>query len=596
MSLAAVLVCILVSGIVCQWLAWRLRIPAIVLLAAAGLLLGPITGLVQPARDFGDGLAAVIPLFVAVILFEGGLNLRLHELSEAGPVVRRLTSVGVLLAWLLGSAAAHWVGGLSWPVAWLLGAILVVTGPTVIMPLLKHANLNRRSAYHLKWEGIINDPIGVLLAVLVYEFFLYSGDGVALQSVLLSLVLALSVSLAIGGACGYALGVCFRAGWVPEYLKAPVIIAGILASYALSDLALHESGLLAVTLMGVVMGNMGLRSIDEMRRFKEYITLLLVSFLFVVLTASLEPALLRELNWRLVALLLVLLLVVRPLAVWLATIGAGASWRDRLLVGWIAPRGVVAAASAGAFAPSMVAAGYSDAALLVPAVFMVIFATVILHGFTLGPLARLLSLRAEGSGRVLVVGASPWTVELCRVLRSLEVDVLLADSDWSRLRPARQQGLATWYGEILSERAEEALELEGVKTVLAATGNVAYNSLVCTHFANETGRNKVFQLVDVSGDENHRRRVAEARRGVAAFSPGASFGQLWSSLIRGWSFQKTRVTESFAAGDILAKLAPEAQAVAVLNRDGRLDWVGSERPRLAAGDTLISFVPPAADA
>ncbi len=593
MELSLALVVILVVGILCQWLAWRLRIPAIVLLAAAGLLLGPIGGIVTPAIDFGPGLNSVIQLFVAVILFEGGLNLQLHELREAGRVVRRLTSVGVVVAWVLGTLAAHWVGGLSWPVALLIGAILVVTGPTVIMPLLKHANLNRRTASYLKWEGIINDPLGVLLAVIVYQYFLYSGEGGGLLAALSSLVIAVLVALSIGGGGGYTLGIFFRRGWVPEYLKAPMIIAVILGIYALSHLVLHESGLLAVTVMGIVMGNMRLRSIDEMRRFKEYITIILVSFLFVILTASLDADILKQLNWRMLAMLLAFLFIVRPATVWISTIGVDCHWRERLMIGWIAPRGVVAAASAGAFAPAMIEAGYAGAELLVPAVFMVIFATVILHGFSLGPLATRLSLRAEGSGRVLVVGGSPWAVELCKVLKELKVDVLLADTDWARLRPARQQGVATWYGEILSEKAEEALELDGVKVVLAATGNVAYNSMVCNHFAAEVGRNKVYQLSDAdTSEDSDRRKVAHARRGISVFSRKVTFGVLWSNLIRDWKFQKTRVTDEFSGESIVMQLPDEAVMVAVVNKEGRLDWVAQESPSLKVGDTLVSFVPP----
>lgn len=594
MELSLALVLILVVGIACQWLAWRLRIPAIVLLATAGLLLGPIGGVIQPARDFGAGLNPIIQLFVAVILFEGGLNLQMHELREAGRVVRRLTSVGVIVAWVLGTLAAHWLGGLGWPVAMLLGAILVVTGPTVIMPLLKHANLDRRTASYLKWEGIINDPVGVLLAVIVYQYFLYSGEGGGLLVALTNLVIATLVAVSIGGGGGYALGHCFRRGWIPEYLKAPMIIAVIMGIYAISHLVLHESGLLAVTVMGVVMGNMRLRSIEEMRRFKEYITIVLVSFLFVVLTASLEREVLRQFNWPMLAMLLGFLFLVRPATVWLSTIGVDCNWRERVLIGWIAPRGVVAAASAGAFAPAMIEAGYEGAELLVPTVFLVIFATVILHGFSLGPLARWLGLRAEGSGRVLIVGASPWTLELCRVLKDLKVDVLLADTDWARLRPARQQGLPTWYGEILSERAEEALELDGVKVVLAATGNVAYNAMVCNHFAADIGRNKVYQLSDEENGDGDRRKVAEARRGVSVFSRKVTFGDLWSKLIRDWEFQKTRVTEEFDGTEIVRQLPEEAVMVAVVSKDGRLDWVSQASPTLKTGDTVVSFVPPRA--
>ncbi len=593
MELSLALVVILVSGILCQWLAWQLKIPAIVLLATAGLILGPISGWVQPAVDFGPSLNAVIQLFVAVILFEGGLNLQLHELREAGRVVRRLTSVGVLVAWVLGTLAAYFVGGLGWPVALLLGAILVVTGPTVIMPMLKHAILNRRTSSYLKWEGIINDPLGVMLAVIVYQYFLYSGEGGGLGVALTSLLTAVVVAVLIGGGGGYLLGTFFRRGWVPEYLKAPMIIAVALGVYALSHLVLHESGLLAVTVMGVVMGNMGLRSIEEMRRFKEYITIILVSFLFVILTASLEPRLLKEINWQLIAMLLTVLFVVRPLTVWISTVGIDMPWQERFLVGWIAPRGVVAAASAGAFAPAMIEAGYDGADLLVPAVFLVIFATVILHGFSLGPLATRLKLRAEGSGRVLIVGASPWSVQLCKVLRELKVDVLLADADWSRLRPARQQGVPTWYGEILSDRAEEALELDGVKVVLAATGNVAYNSMVCNHFAAEIGRTLVYQLTDAdTNDDSDRRKVSHVRRGVSVFSRKVTFGALWNNLIRDWRFQKTRVTDEFSGEDIIMQLPGDAIMLAVVSKEGRLDWVSQENPTLKVGETLVSFVPP----
>ncbi|MBB3047363.1 NhaP-type Na+/H+ or K+/H+ antiporter [Litorivivens lipolytica] len=594
MELSLALVVILVSGILCQWLAWRLKIPAIVLLATAGLILGPISGWVKPAVDFGPSLNAVIQLFVAVILFEGGLNLQLHELREAGRVVRRLTSVGVVVAWVLGSVAAHFVGGLGWPVALLLGAILVVTGPTVIMPLLKHANLNRRTASYLKWEGIINDPLGVMLAVIVYQYFLYSGEATGLGHALYTLAEAIVIAVLVGGGGGYLLGFAFRRSWVPEYLKAPMIIAVALGVYALSHLVLHESGLLAVTVMGVVMGNMGLRSIEEMRRFKEYITIILVSFLFVILTASLEPRVLTEINWQLIAMLLAFLFVVRPLTVWISTARINMPWQERLLVGWIAPRGVVAAASAGAFAPAMIEAGYEGAELLVPAVFLVIFATVILHGFSLGPLASRLRLRAEGSGRVLIVGASPWSVELAKVLKELKVDVMLADTDWARLRPARQQGVPTWYGEILSERAEEALELDGVKVMLAATGNVAYNSMVCNHFASEIGRNRVYQLTDSeNSEENERRRVSHVRRGVSVFSRKVTFGTLWNNLIRDWRFQKTRVTEEYSGDDIIMQLPDDAIMVAVVDKEGRLNWVAKENPSLKVGDTLLSFVPPA---
>jgi NhaP-type Na+/H+ or K+/H+ antiporter len=585
------LVSILVAGIFCQWLAWRFRLPAIVLLAACGLLLGPITGLIEPSVDFGPGLTGITSLFVAIILFEGGLNLQLHELRETAQVTRRLTSIGVLLAWGLGIAVAHFVGGLSWGVASLLGAILVVTGPTVIMPLLKHAKLNRRTASYLKWEGIINDPIGVLLAVLVYQYLLYSGEGPALQSIFASLASALATSVVLGGGIAFGLGHSFRKGWIPEYLKAPSIIACILAVYALSDLVQHESGLLATTLMGVVMGNMGLRSLDEMRRFKEYITLILVSFLFVVLTASLTKTALQSIHWQLVAMVFGFVFVVRPLAVFLATIRTDCSWQDRLLIAWIAPRGVVAAASAGAFAPALMDAGFEDAQYLVPAVFMLIFATIIAHGFSLGPLTKLLKLGSPGKGRILIVGASPWTIELAIALNKVNQEVVIVDTEWGRLQSARQQGIDTWFGEVLSDMADEAMALDNIYTVLAATGNSHYNSMVCNHFAPHLGRHRVFQPYD-SGSDHNKRVVSETRRGITAFSGNITFAELWTRMIRGWTIRKTVITETYTEKDFLAKLADHAIRLAIIPENGKLEWLSQTTRKFQTGDTVISFVPP----
>ena len=585
------LVSILVAGIFCQWLAWRFRLPAIVLLAGCGLLLGPITGWIQPAEDFGDGLTAVTSLFVAIILFEGGLNLQFHELRETAQVTRRLTSIGVLLAWGIGTAAAHFIGSLGWGVSALIGAILVVTGPTVIMPLLKHAKLNRRTASYLKWEGIINDPIGVLLAVLVYQYLLYSGEGPAIQSIFASLGLALATSAILGGGIAYGLGYCFRKGWIPEYLKAPSIIACVLAVYALSDLVQHESGLLATTLMGIVMGNMGLRSLDEMRRFKEYITLILVSFLFVVLTASLTKASIQSIHWELVAMVLSFVFIVRPLAVFLATIRTDCSWQDRVLIAWIAPRGVVAAASAGAFAPALIDAGFEDAQYLVPAVFMLIFATILAHGFSLGPLTKLLKLGSPSKGRILIVGASPWTIELASALKKINQEVVIADTEWGRLQTARQQGVETWFGEVLSDMADEAMVLDNIYTVLAATGNNHYNSMVCNHFAPHIGRHRVFQPYD-SGYERNKRVVSETRRGITAFSGNTTFAELWTRMIRGWTIRKTVITETYSEKDFLAKLPEDAVRLAIIPENGKLEWHNQKTHKLQSGDTVISFVPP----
>ncbi|MFT4563884.1 MAG: NhaP-type Na+/H+ or K+/H+ antiporter, partial [Gammaproteobacteria bacterium] len=297
------MVVIACSGVAAQWLAWRFRIPAIVILTAAGLLLGPALGVLQPTENFGVLLTPFVQLAVAVILFDGGLNLRLHELKDAGVGLRRLVTVGPLIAFALGSGAAHFIGGLSWPVALVFGAITIVTGPTVIMPLLRHARLRTRTASILKWEGIVNDPIGALLAVVLFEYFTLAEGGASGFGLIMEMIETIIVAGLFGGLVGYGLGRAYSTGHFPEYLKGPTMLAAVLFVYAGANLLHEEAGLVAATTLGLVMGNMNLPSIDELRRFKEYITVILVSGLFIVLTADLDPNLLLEMNWRSWALL-----------------------------------------------------------------------------------------------------------------------------------------------------------------------------------------------------------------------------------------------------------------------------------------------------
>jgi len=579
-------------GLLAQWVGWRIRLPAIVLLSVFGLLAGPVLGLIDPSADFDEFLRPVVGLCVAVILFEGGLSLQFHELRDAASGVRRLVYLGVPLAWSLGALAAHFVGGLSWPVALVFGAIIVVTGPTVIIPMLRHAMLNRRTASYLKWEGIINDPIGALLAVLVFQYFIYSGEAGALDETIAGLGRAILVGGLLGTVPGWLMGQAFRRGHVPDYLKPPITLGLVLAVYVAANEAQHEAGLLAVTVLGIVMGNMRLPSIQEMRRFKEYITILLVSAVFIVLTADLKPEVIARVDWHVAALIFTVMFVVRPLTIWLATIGAGMDWRDRFLLGWIAPRGIVAAAVAGVFGPSLAGAGYGDGALLVPLIFSLVFATVLAHGFTLGPLSRWLKLAAQKRNRVLIVGASPWSTELSRLLTSLEIGVLLVDTSWHRLREARLAGISVYYGELLSENAEQSLELNDVGTLLALTSNDAYNALVCSAFASELGRNKIYQLPIYSADDDDPRALTRTVRGQVAFGEDAVYEDLWSHLAAGWKFHKTRLTESYGWEEFQHECAEGTLHVMLIDTSGEIAVHSPQRrfePR--AGDTVISFGP-----
>lgn len=581
-----------ILGIGAQWLAWRYHLPAIVLMALAGIAAGPVAGLIDPARDFGPFLQPIISLAVAVILFEGGLSLDLKELRHAGVGVRRLVLPGVPVAWGLGAWAAHAIAGLSWPVAILFAGILVVTGPTVIAPLLRQANLSARPRTLLKWEGIVNDPIGALLAVLVYDYLSRAGASPSLAVTVLEVLLASCIAAIMGLAAAAAVIFTFPRGYVPEFLKAPALLVAVLCCFAAANAVEHETGLLAVTIMGVILANARIASIDEIRRFKETISVLLISGVFVLLTASLTPAMLTGFEMRHLLFLAALLFLVRPASVIVSTIGAGLSWRERLFVGWIAPRGIVAVAVSGLFALRLDSLGYADAQTMIPLSFAVVFATILAHGFTARGLARRLGLASHATPGVLIVGASAWSVELAKTFKELEIPVAIADTSWRRLRGARQAGIDIFYGEILSELTEHRFDLNRFGYLIAVTGNEAYNALVSCDFAPELGRDRVFQLGSTESDDPHG--LSHTLRGQTLFKSGSDLAELQRRHFAGWVFQRTKLSEKFSFDDYLAQRPEESEILFVVRKNKALSFsTSAARPRVEAGDIVVAYTAPA---
>ncbi|WP_068116513.1 cation:proton antiporter [Tropicimonas marinistellae] len=533
-----------VLGVGAQWLAWRLRMPAIVLMLAAGLAVGPGLGLMVPARDIGPLVEPLIGIAVAIILFEGGLTLNLHALRDAATGVRRLVVVGAPLGWFLSALSLHFVAGLGWAAASVFGGIMIVTGPTVIAPLLRQARLARRPAMLLQWEAIVNDPIGALAAVLAFQIVVTGGfDGQSLVPLLLRFVL----SGVLGGLAGWLLVRAFRRALVPEYMKVPVLFVLVLGTYVGTDLIAHESGLLAVTVMGLVIANSDLPSFTELRRFKEHATILLVSGVFILLAADMDLAVLAQLDWRAVAFLITVILVVRPATVLASLAGSDVPLNERLLVALTGPRGVVLVAVAGLFAARLVADGTQDGARLVPLAFALVAATVILHGFTLAPLARWLGLAGTDVPGLVIVGGSRFATAIGLACKKLDLSVMITDRNYSRLRGAREAGLATYYGDILAEAAEHGVELARFGVVLAATDNDAYNTLVATDLAPEFGRDNVYQL---SRDKEESPRHALPRTlGAQTIGRGADYREMNRLLSEGWDVKTTRLTEEFGLED-----------------------------------------------
>ncbi|BAN56097.1 MULTISPECIES: cation:proton antiporter [Pseudomonas] len=586
------------AALACQWLAWRLKLPAILFLLLAGIIAGPALGWLDPEALFGPLLMPLVSLAVALILFEGSLTLHLSQWREIGSVVHRLVTVGALVTWLVIALATHWLLGFDWPLSILFGTLTLVTGPTVIVPMLRVVRPKSTIANILRWEGIMIDPIGALLAVVVYSFIIASADGNGLSQSLTTFAGVIFCGSALGAAGGWLLGQIMREQWLPEYLHNLASLAAVLGIFIAANQIMHESGLLAVTVMGMWLANMRGVDVRQILHFKENLSVLLISGLFILLAARLNLHALLGLGPAVLALLLVIQLLARPLNVWLATLGSSLSWRERTLLAWIAPRGIVAAAVSAIFAIRLHQAGHEDALLLVPLTFAVIIGTVVLQSATARPLARLLKVAEPAPSGFLIVGANGPARAIAKALQQLGCRVLLTDSSWENIRAARMDGLPTYFGNPASQHADAHLDLVGLGHLLGLSPAGEINALACARFRHDFGHGRLFVLA--SGLEKQRsdkHRAAEEHRGHLLGASSMTYLQLANRLHQGAELYSTNLTEGFD-WDAYQALHGE-RAHLLFARDGH-GWVHVASPdnplQPQPGWTLVALIEPAPQA
>lgn len=589
-SLLFDLMFVIFLGIASQWVAWRTRMPAIVLMSIAGLLVGPVFGWINPEANFGELFGPIISLAVAIILFEGSLNLDFREIKGFNKPLLRIVTLGAFITWIAGSLAAHYLAGLSMAVSFVIGGLFIVTGPTVILPLLRQAKLKPRPAAILKWEGIVVDPFGALLAVFAFEFIQFINKDVTLQALLTFFAASIFAAL-LGVFAGKGLGWMFEKGNVPEFLKSPMVFAVVLFTFVISDEVMHETGLLAVTAMGMTMANLHIASIKDMRHFKENITVLLVSSIFVMLTASLQAeTLLRIFDWKIISFVAAMLFVVRPLSIWLSTIGTDLTNKEKALIGWIAPRGIVALTVSGYFANVLLEKGYEDAKLLTALTFALVFSTVVAHGFTIGWFAKKLNLASSESPGVLIIGGNRFTTELAKSIKDLNHQVLIMDNSFSHLSEARKAGIPSQVGEILSEQTEYNVDLTPYPIMIAATEVDSYNALVCSNFVPELGRNALFQTALHKGEVSD---INQSLGGSILFNPDESIYKLNDRINRGQIIRKTPLTEQYTYTQYLREREEDTLLLYLMRENGSLEFYSvNNELKAGPGDTVVSLTPP----
>jgi NhaP-type Na+/H+ or K+/H+ antiporter len=593
---------VLAVGIFAQWLAWRLKTPSILFLLAFGFGLSAILGVRIDDYMAQDTLLAIVGIFVAIILFEGGLTLKFSELREAGRPVLRMCTLGVLFAFVTGSLFAKFIFGWDLRVAALIGAILVVTGPTVIGPLLRVIKPARKIASIVKWEGIVVDPIGAILAVLVYQLAVAGGFEAARTTLFLALGKTILVGLVLAVALAKVIEFLLKRHLVPDFLESVFLLAVVAVAFSVSNSIQAESGLLTVTVLGIALANQKSVSVRHILEFKEHLRVLIISLLFILLSGRIRLPDLGEVLVPSLFLLAAMILLVRPVSVFLAFLRSKrTTFRERLFIASLAPRGIVAAAVTSIFAIELEHAAKSgklpeeiagQALQTVPVVFLIIIGTVLVYGLLAGPLARALGLASRNPTGVLFAGADEWIRVAAKALHDDGHAVLLLDTKYEKIAAARLDGIPALRINILSEYAEEELDYSGIGQLVAATPNDEVNSLATREFTHIFGRANVWQIVPQDIDAHHTKSVASHRRGRICFTDNANFIMLQGLRRRGGIIKKTQITEVFTLQDFHLTHGQDAVILFLHDQEKGLRPAPADLEDVPGDTTVYAYVLP----
>jgi NhaP-type Na+/H+ or K+/H+ antiporter len=530
---------IIVLGIMAQWMAWRVRVPAILPLIIIGLLVGPLSTfftadgqkLLEPMiTKTKDGTIGIFPdkylfsfvsLAIGVILFEGGLTLKRKEIAGVGPAILKMITIGSLITFVGAGLAAHYIMELNWAVSFLFGALIIVTGPTVIAPILQNIPLNRNVSTVLKWEGILIDPIGALVAVLAFEFIRSAEGGVEFTShALVSFFQIIFIGLALGAVAGYFLYILIKKELIPHYLLNVFTLAFVLLIFVFSDMLAHESGLLSVVVMGMVLGNTDVPRLKEILSFKESLSVLLISILFIILSALID---MEDINiiirdWWALGLFLIIVLVLRPLGVFISTNRSDLSFREKIFISWVGPRGIVAAGIASLFGLTLTATEpkVEDAEYLVPLVFMIVLGTVLINATMARPIARLLKVTLDTSEGILIIGANMASRIIGLYLQQQNRHVVLLDNNEGSVRRAEEMGLEAFNINIYTDDLGEQFELLDMGYMIAMTSSSDVNRYAVRKYQKEFGENGTYRLL--TPDELKQDRSTLPQRGIFSYT------------------------------------------------------------------------------
>ncbi|GAB4323186.1 MAG: sodium:proton antiporter [Candidatus Zixiibacteriota bacterium] len=580
----------LAVGLVVQILAHHARLPGIVLLLAAGALLGPdVADIVKP-QMLGPALRILVGFAVAVVLFEGGLNLNIARLRHESGVIQSLVTLGGVITGIGGTVAARMVLGWDWGLAALFGSLVIVTGPTVIAPLVRRIRLNRNLQTILEAEGVMIDPIGAIIAVVVLEIVV-SPTATSFASGLLHLFAKLGIGALLGAVAGMIMTLALRARHlIPEGLENVLTLALVLATFHLSDAAQTESGIVAVTVAGMVVANSKSRVLRDLMEFKEQLTTLFIGMLFVLLAADVRFAQVQSLGIPGLITVAILMFIVRPVNVLASTFRSRLKWREKAFLCWLAPRGIVAAAVASFFAEELALVGRPGGEDLRALTFLVIAITVLVQGLTGGPLAGLLGVQRKARSGVFILGADEFARVLAGALRDAGIEVTMLDSNRDHVNDAGDAGYRVYYGNGLQVSTLERVNLDSIATVVGLTTNEEVNQIFVRrareHF-------KVPRTLTVLGGHVTTQMISDADAHIV-------FGHehdpsIWSYRVRNntavveqWTLT-SRADDDESAALVADKLAGDAYLPLLLQR-GKSTQIIDETTTLRNGDRVTLII------
>ncbi len=604
---------VVVLGILAQWISWRFKIPSILLLLIFGFLAGPVTELIDPDELLGDRLYPLLSLAVGLILFESGLRFNVSDLKNTGPVVRNLITVGVLISWPGISIAAFYLLDMDLGMSILLGSLLVVTGPSVLLPLLRHVRSTGRISSISKWEGIMVDPIGAVLSILVLETVIFlnepivvggleiRGMGEAIPHAIGGICLVIVVGLGLSVFCAGLLVILYKRRLIPDHLKNAIAIMAVVGVFAVTELLMQESGLLATgllatLLMGVVMANQPYVPARKAFLFKDEFRVFLYAVVFILFSTRLDLGDLRFINNQTLLFLIILMFAIRPLAVLFSAIGAKLNWREYIFLSWLGPKGIVAAALVALFSFRLDEVFPEDdvAGGLVTIVFLVIIGTVAISGLIAAPIAQALKLAERNPQGNLFIGAQSWVRRLAKVIQEQGYKVMLLDSDPRNIAHAEQAGLNARLTHMLTKDMVDELELGEYGRILVLTPNEEINAHATLNFHEYFDSNEIYQLPVRAQNGEDPLAPSEAEEppyGRFLFGEDVTYTALNTRFISGASIKTGKLTEDFTFQDFKMRYGTNAIPLCLVRKNGDLHiFTTQDTVQPEAGETLIALI------